>query len=115
GGHVLQVLRHAQREVVLVEDLLVGLPELRELSYQLVVAKNGVRVVRWVVHDPASELRGGGTNANCKNQQDSKDFSSHEHRSFLAFTSRKASDGCCSRAGPGRLRDTPSRGGLRGW
>jgi hypothetical protein len=45
---------------------------------ELIVAKQRVVVVRWVVHDPASKLRGGGTNANPENQQNSQTFLFHE-------------------------------------
>jgi hypothetical protein len=57
--HVLEVLGHPKCQVVLIHDLLVGLLQLQELLHQLVVAKDGIGVVRGVVDDSA-ELRRGG-------------------------------------------------------
>lgn len=59
GGHVLEVLGHPQGQVVLVQDLGIGLPELSELFHKLIVAQHGVGVVRGVIDDSAeTELSG---------------------------------------------------------
>src|SRR5260370_4550312 len=56
--HVLQIPGHLNRQVVLVQDLLVGLPELSKLLDKLAVTQDCVGVVGWVVDNPAaSELR----------------------------------------------------------
>ena len=65
GGHVLKVLGHPNGQVVLLHDLRVGLPELGELLDELVVTKDGIRVVGRVVDDP-SELGGGSANAQAR-------------------------------------------------
>src|SRR5439155_22453816 len=60
GGHVLEVLRHPKRQVVLIHDLSVSLLELNELLYELAIAQHSVRVIRRVIHDSAETESSGG-------------------------------------------------------
>src|SRR5260370_20672016 len=56
--HVLQIPGHLKGQVVLVQDLLVGLPELSKLLDKLAVTQDCNSVVGWVVDDSAEpELR----------------------------------------------------------
>ena len=81
-GHVLNVLGHPKGEVVLVQDLRVGLPELSELLHELAVAKHSIGVVGRIVDDPKTELRGGSADAQPDDKQDCKDFLFHRVFSF---------------------------------
>ena len=69
-------------QVVLLHDLRVGLSELSELLYELAVAKDSVGVVRRVVDDPKTELRGGRAHAQPYDKQDCKDSFLHRFLSL---------------------------------
>ena len=52
---------------------------------ELLVAEQRVLVIGWVVHDPAPELRGGGTDAQNQNQNNCREiFLFIELLSFLS-------------------------------
>src|ERR1700733_4495560 len=114
GGHVADERGHLHGEVQLAGDLGVGLLQLNEVLFELVVAKNGVRVVSRVIDDAAPELGRSGAHRQPRNKQAYRNFSSHETVSFLPSRDPKAWCGSCSRAGPDRPRDRPSRGGPPG-
>ena len=61
GRHVLDELRHLHGEVELVGDLGVAFLQLQKMLLKLLVAEDRILVVGGVVDDPASELRGSGT------------------------------------------------------
>ncbi len=81
GRHVLDELRHLQGEVELAGDFGVALLQLNKVLLELVVAKQRVLVVGWVVDDSAAELRGRGTDAQSHDEQANQNLSFH--RTFL--------------------------------
>ena len=73
-------MRHLQCKVVLIQNLEVGRAQLIELCDELGVAKNGIRIVGWVVNNAEAELSvcgspdGGNKN---RDQGDGEQFFLH--------------------------------------
>src|SRR5258708_1677566 len=71
-GHVADVLGHLQGEVEVRGHLGNVLLQLREMLLELLVTKDRVLIVGWVVHDAASELcLGSGGDKKKRNQNES--------------------------------------------
>src|SRR5439155_2161870 len=84
GGHVLKVLGHPKGQIVLIQNLRVGLPQLSELLHELVVAKDCVRVVRRIIDDP-SELGGRCASTENDDEHDCEELLFHHGVTSLRF------------------------------
>ena len=107
GGHVADEGGHLRGEIELVGDLGVTFLQLNEVLLELVVAEQRVLIVGGVVDDPASELRGGGANAQGQDERKEQNFSFHRTLilSFLPSRDRKAFYDLSNRATRDRPRD----------
>ncbi len=77
-GHIFDELGHLQREVELPGDLGVALLQFREMLLELVVTKQCVVVIRGIIDDAATELRGGGTDTQAQHEQANQNLSFHK-------------------------------------
>src|SRR5882724_11279414 len=77
SGHVSDERGHLHRKAELRCDLRVTLLKLKQVLLQLIVAKQCVVIVRWVVDNPATKLGRGGANREAHHEHKNENLSFH--------------------------------------